>query len=102
MAKIIKNIKEIDFEDIQKEANSVLRSWKNESLSSLQLGFTFASALAWNEVMKSIVSRFVKNGRSSITQTSLYALLITFLAGLVTYLMQKAKINVNSKRVKLT
>ena len=102
MAKIIKNIKEIDFEDIQKEAGSVLRSWKNESLSSLQLGFTFASALAWNEVMKSIVNRFVKNGKSSITQTTIYALAITFLAGIITYIMQKVKLGVNSKRVKLT
>lgn len=102
MAKIIQNIKEIDFEDIQKEAGSVLTSWKNESISSLQLGFTFASALAWNEVMKSIVNRFVKNGKSSIAQTSLYALAVTFLAGLITYLMQKSKINVNSQRIKLT
>lgn len=102
MSNLIKNIKEIDFEDVKKEASSVLQSWKNESLSSLQLGFTFASALAWNEVMKSIVNNFVKNGKSTTIQTFIYALAVTLLAGIVTYIIQKAKLNINSKKVKLT
>lgn len=102
MPNLIKNIKEIDFEDVKKEASSVFQSWKNESLSSLQLGFTFASALAWNEVMKSIVNNFVKNGKSTTIQTFIYALAVTLLAGIVTYIIQKAKLNINFKKVKLT
>lgn len=100
MANLVKKITDIDFE---KEASGVLESWKDESLASLQLGFTFASALAWNEVMKSIVRRFVKNGKSSIAQTSLFAFAVTFVAGIIMYVMKKTKFTTTQpKRVQLT
>lgn len=88
---LVDDVKSIGVDDVKREASGILVSWKEETLSSLNLGFTFASALAWNEVMKSFVSKLVKNGRSSVTQTTLYALTVTFLAGLVMYILKRSQ-----------
>lgn len=78
-------------DDVGREAQDVLSSWKNEALGSAQLGFTFASALAWNEVMKAVAGSLMKSGKykSAVTQTTVYALSVTFLAGVVMYTLKK-------------
>lgn len=84
-------IDDIGLDDVGREARGVLTSWKDEALGSAQLGFTFASALAWNEVMKAVASSLMKSGkyRSAVTQTTVYALSVTFLAGVVMYALKK-------------
>lgn len=83
----------IDIDDVTREARGVLSSWKDEALGSAQLGFTFASALAWNEVMKAVAGSLMKTGKykSAIAQTTMYALSVTFMAGLVMYTLKKTK-----------
>ena len=83
----------IGIDDAAREAQGVLVSWKDEALGSAQLGFTFASALAWNEVMKAVAGSLMKSGKykSAVTQTTVYALSVTFLAGLVMYALKKTK-----------
>lgn len=73
--------------DIQEKAMGVLDSWRSETVDSLKLGFTFGSALAWNEVMRVFVEKYFKKSSNTVLQTSLYALAITFFSGLVMYLL---------------
>jgi hypothetical protein len=91
LKKITGVIDDIGLDDVGREAHGVLKSWKDEALGSAQLGFTFASALAWNEVMKSVAGSLMKTGRykSAVAQTTAYALSVTFLAGVVTYTLKK-------------
>lgn len=91
LKKITGAIDDIGLNDVGREAQGVLTSWKNEALGSAQLGFTFASALAWNEVMKAVAGSLMKSGRyrSAVAQTTVYALSVTFLAGVVMYALKK-------------
>lgn len=91
LKKITGVIDDIGLDDVGREAQGVLTSWKNETLGSAQLGFTFASALAWNEVMKALATSLIKSGKykSAVTQTTVYALSVTFLAGVVMYALKK-------------
>lgn len=73
--------------DIQSKAMDVLQSWRTETVDSVKLGFTFASALAWNEVMRVFVDKYFKKSSNTVLQTSLYALAITFVSGVIMYLM---------------
>lgn len=93
MDKVYDTMDKIGIDDVGREAQGVLVSWKDEALGSAQLGFTFASALAWNEVMKAVAGSLMKSGKykSAVTQTTVYALFVTFLAGVVMYALKKTK-----------
>lgn len=84
---IANTMDDIGLDSVGREARGVLTSWKDEALGSAQLGFTFASALAWNEVMKAVAGF---RNRAAITQTTLYALFVTFLAGVVMYALKRS------------
>ena len=87
-------IKEIDFKD---DGGKILKTWKNESLESLKLALTFSSALAFNELMKSIITKVVKTGSSNIKQNTIYTLMITFITGIITYFTGKSKRTIEIK-----
>lgn len=76
------------FEGLRKETNQFKRSFAKKSLTLVTSGFGLVAALAWNEVIKEIVNEFIKPlfGESSgLISLLIYAVLITFLAVLVTY-----------------
>ena len=81
-------LKEIDFKDDGKE---IIKIWKNESLEGLKLALTFSSALAFNELMRSIILKVVKTGSSNIMQNAIYTIMITFITGLITFFGGKTK-----------
>lgn len=51
--------------------------------------FAFVAALAWNDTIQSIINRFIAPGSGLVSQL-IYALLVTILAVLATYLLGKA------------
>lgn len=59
-----------------------------QGLNSIIMGFSFASALAWYEVVKSLVAMFVK--RSGGLKGDLIAALLTTLLAVVVYLLIKS------------
>ena len=59
-----------------------------QGLNSIIMGFSFASALAWYEVVKSLVAQLIK--RSAGLQGDLIAALLTTLLAVVIYMVIKA------------
>jgi len=52
-------------------------------------GFGLVAALAWNEAIKDIIGRFIAPG-SAVLSKLIYAVIVTFLAVIVTYLLGKS------------
>ncbi|OGM13172.1 hypothetical protein A2V80_01040 [Candidatus Woesebacteria bacterium RBG_16_39_8b] len=68
------------------------KQFADRTLKLLTSGFGLVSALAWNELIKEIVSQYIKPffGESSgIISLTIYAIFITALAVFVTYQLSK-------------
>ena len=77
---------------LKSEASAFKKQFAGRTLKLMTSGFGLVSALAWNELIKEIVKEYVKPffGESSgIISLAIYAVLITFLAVLVTYQLSK-------------
>ena len=80
------------FEKIKKETNQLKRQFASQLLKLVTSGFGLVAALAWNEVIKEIISEYIKPlfGESSgIISLIIYAVTVTLLAVLVTYQLSK-------------
>jgi len=68
------------------------RGFRTEFLKTMiQLataGFGLVAALAWNEVIKEFIDRYISSGSSLISKL-IYALLVTSIAVWVTYILGK-------------
>jgi len=79
-------------EEVKKEATAIKKQFADRTLKLLTSGFGLVSALAWNELIKEIVSQYIKPffGESSgIISLTIYAIFITALAVFVTYQLSK-------------
>ncbi len=68
------------------------KAFKKQLLKLVTSGFGLVAALAWNELIKEIVSEYIKPSvgkASGIISLLIYAVIITFLAVLVTYNLSK-------------
>ena len=77
---------------LKREASAFRKQFAKRTLALMTSGFGLVSALAWNELIKELVKEYVKPlfGESSgIISLAIYAVLITFLAVLVTYQLSK-------------
>lgn len=77
----------------------MLKKFKNETktikkevfekmLTLATSGFGLVAALAWNELIKELVNQYIKpfvGGASGIISLAIYAVLVTFLAVVVTF-----------------
>lgn len=64
----------------------------NQMLTLATSGFGLVAALAWNELIKTLVEEYIKpivGGASGIISLFTYAVLVTVLAVLVTYNLTK-------------
>lgn len=52
-------------------------------------GFGLVAALAWNDTIKDFIDHFIKSGSGFISKL-IYAVIVTFLAVIVTYLLGKS------------
>jgi uncharacterized membrane protein (DUF106 family) len=80
MAKIVRRVRK-HFSELQKE---VLKQMLTLATSGLGL----VAALAWNELIKEVVSQYIKplvGGNSGVISLLIYAVLVTLLAVFVTY-----------------
>jgi len=77
---------------MRKEASQFRKQLATRTLKLMTSGFGLVAALAWNELIKEIVKVYIKPffGESSgLISLLIYAVLITFLAVLVTYNLSK-------------
>ena len=68
------------------------------SLNSIVGGFSFASALAWMDVVRWIISKFVKSGGNSGAYYLMSAVFTTLLAVLVFLVISKVAVNVKVEK----
>ncbi|MCL4382735.1 DUF5654 family protein [Patescibacteria group bacterium] len=69
-------------------AQSLKHQFVKELLKLVVSGFGLVAALAWNEVIKELVSEYIKpavGGASEIISLLIYALVVTFLAVFITF-----------------
>jgi hypothetical protein len=77
---------------LQKEASTFKKEFASRTLKLMTSGFGLVSALAWNELIKEIVSQYIKPffGESSgLISLVIYAVFITALAVFITYQLGK-------------
>lgn len=84
------------------ETKEVKRQFTKRILDLATSGFGLVSALAWNEVIKEMVNNYIRplfGKQSGLISLVIYAILVTFLAVLVTYNLNKlVKIEEKDKR----
>jgi len=76
------------FGGVKKQTKEFKKQFSKQLLKLVTSGFGLVAALAWNELIKEIVAGYIKpavGGASGVVSLFVYAVLITFLAVLVTY-----------------
>jgi len=79
-------------EKLKKEASAFKKQFADRTLKLMTSGFGLVSALAWNELIKEVISEYIKPlfGESSgLISLLIYAVFITALAVFVTYQLSK-------------
>jgi len=77
---------------LKKETLELKRQFAERLLKLVTSGFGLVSALAWNEVIKEFIRRFIEpifGGKSGLVSLFIYALTVTFLAVFITYQLSK-------------
>lgn len=80
------------FDKVSKEARAFRKQFAKKTLNLMTAGFGLVAALAWNDFIKELIKSYIKPffGEASAVWTQLfYAVLVTFLAVLVTYNLSK-------------
>ncbi len=75
-----------------KEANQFKKEFADRLLKLVTSGFGLVSALAWNELIKEIIKKYIEplfGKDSGLVSLLIYALAVTFLAVFVTYQLSK-------------
>lgn len=86
-------------EKLKKEAQEFKKQFADKLLKLVTSGFGLVAALAWNELIKELIRNYIEpvfGGGSGIISLLIYALVVTFLAVLITY--QLSKIVKSSKK----
>jgi len=68
------------------------KQFAKKTLSLVTSAFGLVAALAWNELIKEVIAKYVKpflGGSSGVVSLLIYALVVTFLAVFVTYQLSK-------------
>jgi len=77
---------------LKKETEELRKQFQAQLLKLVTSGFGLVAALAWNELIKEVVTIYIKpyfGENSGLVSLLIYALLVTFLAVLVTYQLSK-------------
>ena len=80
--------------------NNLLFTTYNSTMQSINMAFALAAALAWNDVIKSFITRIVPKGKSTLGHYVLFALLITLLAAIIFHVSKNyLNANIDKKNV---
>ena len=77
---------------LEKERKSLQKEFSKKLLDLMTSGFGLVAALAWNEFIKELIEKYIQpllGETSGLISKLIYAVLITFLAVLVTYNLSK-------------
>ena len=76
-------VNRLTLENTRQVTRSLLLNTYSQSLQSLNVGFSLAAALAWNEVVKHFLDKQLKDVKTSQYYHILYATIVTFLTAVV-------------------
>ncbi len=74
---------------MKKEGHKLRTEFLKTMIQLSTAGFGLAAALAWNETIQALINRFVPKTGSDIWSKSIYAIVVTGIAVLVTYILGK-------------
>lgn len=80
------------FGGARKRSTELRKEFTKQLLKLVTSGFGLVAALAWNELIKEVVTEYIKpvvGGASGIVSLLIYAVLVTFFAVMVTYNLSK-------------
>ena len=78
--------------ETQHEAEEFKKEFADKLLKLVTSGFGLVAALAWNELIKEVISQYIEpifGGGSGLVSLLIYAMVVTFLAVVVTYQLSK-------------
>ena len=75
--------------------SSVALQLESQSLNSIVAGFSFASAIAWMDFVRFIISRVIQVSKDGASYYAMAALFTTFIAIIVYMLVKAIAYNVN-------
>lgn len=70
-------------------ARTMVDETYNSTVQSINTGFALAAALAWNDSVKVIIQKFIKNNTSIAQMHLVYALVVTLLSAIVFVLTKR-------------
>ena len=68
---------------IARPINTIVQDTYDQSLQSINMGFSLASALAWNSLVKKTINTFVKNKGGELKYHLMHALTVTLLTAVI-------------------
>lgn len=71
-----------------KDQNNLRSEFLKTMTQLATAGFGLVAALSWNDAIKDLINRFISPG-SNLVSKLIYALIVTFLAVMVTYYLGK-------------
>ncbi len=77
---------------LKKEVQEFQKEFATQLLTLVTSGFGLVAALAWNELIKEIITKYIQpifGSSSGLVSLLIYALTVTFLAVLITYQLSK-------------
>jgi hypothetical protein len=77
---------------LKKEFQELQKEFAKQLLTLVTSGFGLVAALAWNEVIKEVITKYIQpifGSDSNLISLLIYALFVTFLAVLITYQLSK-------------
>lgn len=79
-------------EKLRKEAGELKKQFSSQLLKLVTSSFGLVAALAWNEVIKQVISMYIEpvfGGTSGLMSLLIYAVFITLLTVFITYQLSK-------------
>lgn len=76
-------------EEMYMLARTMVDETYNSTVQSINTGFALAAALAWNDSVKVIIQKFIKNNTSMAQMHIVYALVVTLLSAIVFVLTKR-------------
>jgi hypothetical protein len=76
-------------EEMYALARTMVDETYNSTVQSINTGFALAAALAWNDSVKVIIQKFIKNNTSIAQMHIVYALVVTLLSAIVFVLTKR-------------
>merc|ERR1712046_293466 len=94
-------VNRLTLENTRQVTRSLLLNTYSQSLQSINVGFSLAAALAWNEVVKHYLEMNLKDIKKTNYYHVMYATIVTFLTATV-FLITKTFLDRNFKKSSVT